>query len=140
LENTTVAPPEVRSVPAASLACRVSVTCAPETTVGLDTLTRDVAVDAAPGVTVMVGRVEVTGAALIVAPMVVAVPANTLVNVAVYVPSPLSVVPPIVPVLVPPLLPNTTVSPPAVRLLPAESRACSVSVTVPRTPPWTPRR
>jgi hypothetical protein len=39
------------------------------------------------------------------------------------------VVAPIVPVLVPPLAVNATVAPPVVRLLPAASFACSVSVT-----------
>src|SRR5438270_11121916 len=85
---------------------------------------------AAPGVTVMVGSTDVTGFPLIVAPMVVAVPAAAPVNVAVYVPLLLSVVPPIVPVLVPPDWLNTTVSPPVVRLFPAPSLACSVSVAV----------
>ena len=52
--------------------------------------------------TVMVGKVELMGTPLIVAPMDVAVPAVLPVKVAEYVPSPLSVVVPIVPVLVPP--------------------------------------
>src|SRR5437773_2452230 len=65
-----------------------------------------------------------------VALIVVAAPAVPPVNVAVYVPLLLSVVPPIVPVLVPPDRVNTTVSPPAVRLFPAPSLACSVSVAV----------
>ena len=39
--------------------------------------------DARPGVTLIVGRVEVTAVPLIVAPMVVGVPASTPVNVAV---------------------------------------------------------
>ena len=55
----------------------------PSATVGLDTLTSDCAVEAAPGVTVTVGSTLVTADALIVAPIVVAVPASTPVNVAV---------------------------------------------------------
>src|SRR5205807_3843326 len=78
----------------------------------------------------MVGSTDVTGFPLIVAPMVVAVPAAAPVNVAVYVPLLLSVVPPIVPVLVPPDRLNATVSPPVVRLFPAPSLAWSVSVAV----------
>src|SRR5207302_320443 len=85
---------------------------------------------AAPGVTGMVGSTDVTGFPLIVAPMVVAVPAAAPVNVAVYVPLLLSVVPPIVPVLVPPDRLNATVSPPVVRLFPAPSLAWSVSAAV----------
>ena len=130
--KTTVAPPLGRSLPAASRACSVRVAVPPEATVGAEVLTRDCAVDAAPELTVMVGSVVVTAAPSIVALMVFAVPASTAVNVAVYVPSPLSVVDPSVPVLVPgPVVVNTTVLPPTVRLFPAASRACNVSVAVP---------
>src|SRR5437016_1419500 len=126
--KTTVDPPVVRLFPAASLACSVSVAAAPETTVALDTVTTDVAGDTTPGVTAIVGSVEVTGLPPIVAPMVVALPATAPVNVAVYVPFPLSVVAPIAPVLVPPDRMNTTASPPAVRLFPAASLVFKVSV------------
>src|SRR5207245_3341274 len=66
----------------------------------------------------------------IVAPLVVPVPAVPPVPVAAWFPLPLPVALPIVPVLVPPDRVNTTVSPPAVRLFPAASLACSVSVAV----------
>lgn len=42
----------------------------------------------------------------------------------------MSVVPPTVPVLVPPVRENTTVDPPVVRLFPAASLACKVRVTL----------
>src|SRR5437016_284052 len=129
--KTTVDPPVVRLFPAASLACSVSVAAAPETTVALDTVTTDVAGDTTPGVTAIVGSVEVTGLPPIVAPMVVALPATAPVNVAVYVPFPLSVVAAIAPVLVPPDAVNATVSPPAVRLLPAASLARRVRIALP---------
>src|SRR5207245_9458844 len=66
----------------------------------------------------------------IVAPLVVPVPAVPPVPVAAWFPLPLPVALPIFPVLVPPPWVNTTVSPPAVRLFPAASLACSVSVAV----------
>ncbi len=81
--NATVAPPVVRLFPAASLACSVSVTALPEATVPDETLTVDLLVEAFPAVTVTVGSVLVTAAALIVAPMVVAEPAVTPVKLAV---------------------------------------------------------
>src|SRR5947209_2048019 len=84
--NTTVSPPVVRLLPAASLAWSVSVTALPEATVPDDRLTAEVAVETGPGVTVTDGNVEVTGELLISAPMVVAVPEATPVNDAVYVP------------------------------------------------------
>src|SRR5258705_5583932 len=130
-ENTTAAPPLVRLFPDGSLACRRNVTIAPDATVSADTVTREVAGEAAPGVTVIVGNVDVTETAPIVAPIVDGVPAVTAVNVAVYVPLPLSVVDPIVPALVPPEIVNATVAPPVVSALPAASRACKVSVAVP---------
>jgi len=59
------------------------VAVAPETTVLLDVVTVDVAAEAVPGVTVIVGRADVTALPPIVAPMVVALPAPVPVNVAV---------------------------------------------------------
>src|SRR5690242_13043741 len=130
--NATVDPPVVNALPAASRAVSVSVAVPPAPIVSLDTVTTDVAAEITPGVTVTVGGVEATGAELIVAPTVVAVPARTPVNVAVYVPLPLSVAGDgeIVPVLDPPATLKTTVAPPAVMLLPPASFPWSVSVTV----------
>jgi hypothetical protein len=84
-KKTTVAPPAVRLFPAASFPCSVSVLVLPDATVPLDTLTTDpvAAVEIAPGVTVTVGSVDVTAAALMVAWIVVAVPARTPVKIAV---------------------------------------------------------
>ncbi len=127
--KATVAPPIVSAFPAASRACSVSVTVPPAEIVSLDTETVDVAGEIVPGVTVTVGAVVVTGAALIVAPIVVAAPAITPVNVAVYVPLPLSVVAPIVPVLAPPEKVKATVAPPVVMLFAAASFPCNVRVT-----------
>src|SRR5439155_859046 len=133
--NTTVSPPAGRLFPAPSLAWSVSVAVAPDTTVLLAVVPVHAGWAAFPCVTVFVASTDVTGFPPMVAPMVVAVPAVPPVNVAVYVPLLLSVVPPIVPVLVPPVWVNTTVSPPAVRLFPAASLACSGSVGVhPDTP------
>ena len=81
--NPTVSPPVGRLFPAASFACSVSVTAVPEATVPLETVTSDVATEAGPAITMIVGSVEVTGLPLIVAPMVVAPPATTPVKVAV---------------------------------------------------------
>jgi hypothetical protein len=81
-ENTTAAPPAGRLLPPASFACSVSVTALPAATVGADALTTDVAVAAGPGFTVTVGSVVDTAAALMVAPIVVAVPARTPVKIA----------------------------------------------------------
>src|SRR5207302_1838216 len=128
--NTTVSPPAVRLFPAASLACSVSEIGSASCREILDVVTVDALGDAEPGVTVIVGRADVTALPPMVAPLVVAAPAVPPVCVAAWVPFPLSVVPPIVPVLVPPDRVNTTVSPPAVRLFPAASLACSVSVAV----------
>ena len=80
--NATVSPPLVRLLPAASLARRLNVALPPEMMLGADTVTTDVLVETAPGVTAMVGRVEVTALPLIVAPTAVGVPAVTPVNVA----------------------------------------------------------
>src|SRR5262245_51132162 len=90
----------------------------------------------APGVpaavTVTVGAVEVTGCPPIAAVMVL-VPAVVPVNVAVYVPSALSVTVENVPWPVPVPSPNATVAPPVVRAVPLASRAVRVTVLVPPT-------
>ena len=63
---------------------RVSVVCAPDTTVALPTLTTDCARSAVvPGVTVIVGSADVTAFPPIVAVIVRAVPAVVPVKVAV---------------------------------------------------------
>lgn len=82
-EKATVDPPALKLFPAASLAVSVRLILDPEATVLLDTEITEVTVEIVPGVTVIVGSVVVTGAPLIVAPMVVAVPAKTPVNTAV---------------------------------------------------------
>lgn len=81
--NTTVDPPAVKWFPLASMACKVSVEAEPELIVAEETLTNDCDNDRAPGFTVTVGKVEVTDEALIVALMVVDVPAVIPVKVAV---------------------------------------------------------
>ena len=106
----------------------VNVTLLPDAIELAEAVTADMARDSAPALTVTVGSVDVTAAPFINAPIVVAVPADWAVNVVVYVPLPLSVVDPIVPLLVPPLRLNTTVAPPAGRLLPLASLVRSVSV------------
>lgn len=135
-EKTTVAPPVVRLVPAASLACSETVAPRPLAMVALLTVTTDVATETGPGalgggaVTVIEGSVVVTAVPLIVAAIVRAVPAVPPVNVAVYVPFALSVTAPNVPVLVPgPASEKTIVAPPVVRLMPAASFAWSETVT-----------
>jgi hypothetical protein len=65
--NTTTAPPVTRLFPTASFACNVSVAGAPESSTESDTVMNDVADEIAPGVTVTVGRVDVTGLPLMVA-------------------------------------------------------------------------
>ena len=105
-------------------------TADPDATLGAETLTTLCASDTTPGVTVSVGDAEVTGAASTVAPITRGEPAVVPVNVAVYVPSPLSFVTPIAPSLVPLPFGKSTVAPPAVIPFPAASRAVSVSVTV----------
>jgi hypothetical protein len=84
-ENDTPSPPVVMVLPAASLACKVTVSVAPETSVLAfpATVTTDVAVVARPGDTVMVGNADVTLTVLIVAAIVSAVPTVTPVKVAV---------------------------------------------------------
>ena len=80
--KTTVSPPAVRLLPAASLACKVSVIALPEATVPLAAETVEVAVEAGPGVTV-IEAVELTAFPPIVALSVVVVPAVTPVKLAV---------------------------------------------------------
>ena len=129
--KTTVRPPLVRLFPTASRAWSVRVSALPDANVALVRVTSEVTGDATPAVTVIVGNVELIAAPPIVALMARAVPANTPVKVAEYVPLPLSVVTPIVPVLVPaPVVEKTTVKPPLVRLFPAASFAWSVSVAL----------
>ena len=81
--KTTVDPPEVSEFPAASLAVSVRVTALLEATLAAETEASDCATEADPGVTVNVGRVLVTAAPPIVAPMVVGLPATPPVKVAV---------------------------------------------------------
>ena len=83
LPKTTVAPPTVIKLEAASRAVNVSVALLPDTTVALETARVDVAAEMAPGLTVMDGIVVLTLVPLIVAVMVVAVPARAPVKVAV---------------------------------------------------------
>src|SRR5687767_5658241 len=78
----------------------------------------------------MVGCVVVTASLFTVAAMLRAVPTRMPVNVAGYVPLPLSVTEPIVPVLVPEPRENTTVAPPAGMSLPLASFAWNVIVAV----------
>ena len=79
----------------------------------------------------IVGRADVTALPPIDAEIVLAVPDVVPANAALYVPLPLSVRPPIVPLEVPPPVnEKATVSPPDVRLLPAPSFAWSVIVAV----------
>src|SRR5262245_40911767 len=80
----------------------------------------------------MLGAVEVTGSLSIVA-VIVFVPAVVAVNVAVYVPSLLSVTGPNVPMVVPVPRAKVTVEPPVVKAVPVASRAVSVTVLVPPT-------
>ncbi len=81
--NTTVSPPVVSRLPAASFARSLSVAIAPDASVSVDTVTTEVVAAIAPGVTVIVGAGVVTAPPLIVALIVVAVPAMIAVNVAV---------------------------------------------------------
>ena len=122
-EKTTVEPPTIKAFPAASLAVNVRTTELPEATVALPTLTSDCAGEIAPGVTCTVGKVVVTELEFKTARIEVAEPAMTPVKFAVYVPSPLSVTAPKVPVEVPPLAEKVTVAPPVVSVLPDASLA-----------------
>ena len=73
--KVTVEPPAARLLPAASFACRRRVAVVPDATVEPPPtmLTTDVAKEIVPGLTV-IEVVDVTAEALIVAPMVAAVP------------------------------------------------------------------
>lgn len=82
-ENTTVKPPAVKLLPLASLAVKVKLIEFPDKTVGLDTVTKDCDNENAPGLTVIVGKVEVMANPPTVALIVVAVPETTPVKVAV---------------------------------------------------------
>jgi hypothetical protein len=138
--KTTVSPPAVNWFPYASLAVNVRVINEPEATEPLETLTTDCDSEYAPGVTVTVGSVELTGVPFIVEVIVVAVPETVPVNVAVYVPLLLSVTAENVPEAVPPVLENAIDNPPDVRLFPAASFEVSVTVTLepaPTVPPET---
>jgi hypothetical protein len=73
--KTIVRPPVVRRFPAASLAVSVAVEADPAWILAADKVTVDCARLIAPGVTVIVGIVEVTVEPLMVALTVVAVPA-----------------------------------------------------------------
>ena len=114
---TTTAPPVVILFPAVSLARKVRRVPLPEETV---LKVEDNVLCArlkTPGTTVIVGSVDVTAEPLIVALIVVADPATTPVNKAEKVPFPLSVLPVMFPVEVPPENPKTTVCPPEIILL-----------------------
>lgn len=108
----------------------MSVTDEPEASDVALAVTVDTAAAAAPGVTVIVGRVEVTAAPLIVAPMVRAEPAVVPENVAEYAPLPLDVTALNVPSLVPAPSVKVTVSPLAERLFPDASLTWSVAMSV----------
>jgi hypothetical protein len=127
-ETATVRPPEGSWFPAASFAVIVTVTPDPEATVPAETETVDWARDTPPAVTVTDGAAEVTLEPPIVAWIAVAVPVETPVKDAVYVPLPTSVVPPKVPVELPPKFVKATVSPPEGSAFPAASFAVSVAV------------
>ena len=79
--KATVRP--LTGLPAASTACSVRVTSLPAATLPVETATVELLRDGGPGITVTVGSVEVTVSPLIVAAMVVAVPAAWPVKVAV---------------------------------------------------------
>jgi hypothetical protein len=108
-------------LPAASLAVKVRLEVEPDAIVDDETETVDTAKEKLPGVTVSCGSTEVIALPPIVPVIEVAVPDTFPVKVAVYVPLLLSVTLLNEPVEEPPLRPKVTVSPPAVRLLPAES-------------------
>ena len=82
LVNTTVDPPVVKLFPAASLAVSVNVIPAPDCTVLVETLTKEVAGLMAPALTVTVGEAVVTDTPPMVAKIEVAVPAVTPVKTA----------------------------------------------------------
>lgn len=80
--KATDKPPLVSSFPFASLACRVIVVTPPNCTLPSERLIVDFARLTGPGVTTIVGGVEVTAEPLIVA-VIVLPPARTPVNMAV---------------------------------------------------------
>jgi hypothetical protein len=134
LLNKTVKPPPGSWLLLASFAVRVTVTFAPDWTVPAERETIEFEREAAPGVTVIVGIVEVTAAAFIVAASVVAVPAVDPVKTTVYVPLLLSTTEPKLPFEVPPDFETTTVSPPLVSGFAFASFAVTVTVEV--APDW----
>jgi hypothetical protein len=129
--KATVNPPVVSGVPLASLAVRVTVLVPPVATEAGFTVTVDCPRSAVPvdAVTV-IGAVDVTAWPPIVAAMVL-LPAVLAVNVAVYVPSLLSVTFPIVPTVGPVPRTKATVAPPVVSGVPLASFAVRVTVLVP---------
>ena len=130
IPKTTTSPPVAIRLPAASFARSRKVARSPEITVLAEAVTADVAGEMRPGVTVIVGSAGEIAMPLIVAPIVVPVPASTPVKTAVYTPSPLSAAALMVPVLDPPDDEKTTRSPPVVMLVPEPSFPCSRSLTV----------
>jgi hypothetical protein len=126
--SRTVSPPEVSSFPFASSACTVIVEVDdPSAAIEPgEAEIVDVAPDAAPGAKVTSASPLVIGLPSIV-PLTSAVPdVVELVNVAVYVPSPISVTP----VSEPAVELKRTVSPPEVSSFPFVSSACTVTVEV----------
>src|ERR1051325_115406 len=80
--NATASPPVATLFPAASLPRSFSVTLAPDATVSFEIVMTDPAGEIAPGETAIVGNGLVTADPLIVAPIVVAVPASRPVDTA----------------------------------------------------------
>src|SRR5512146_17186 len=128
--KATVSPPLVNLLPSASLAIKVTSVLSPEEMELLLTDRVDWLSETDPGVTVTVGSVLVTAPALIVAVIVVAVPAVVPVKTAVYAPVPLSCVAVNVPLDDPDPSPKATVKPPPVNLFPFPSRAINVTRVV----------
>ncbi len=81
--KATTAPPTIMEFPAASFADKVATIDDPEVTVFEDTLTKEVNPLGDPGLTVMVGKLEVTAVPPMVAEIFVGVPDTTPVKVAV---------------------------------------------------------
>ena len=80
--KTIVAPPAVMALPAASLPRKRTNTELPDATEEFATSTVERSALMAPGVTVMLGNIVVTGVPLIVAVILVAEPRRTPVNTA----------------------------------------------------------
>ena len=127
-EKETVSPESLVMFPAVSLACIEKEIALPAMTVAADEAMVDELAAKGPGVTVIVGWVDVTLSPLIVPEIVFADPETTPVNIAAYVPFPLSVTEERVPVEVPPVAAKATIGPPALIRLPAASFAVSVMV------------